>query len=165
MFFDIGGDASDDLHDGGEVGGSIGGGGCADGDEEDVGVLGGGGEVGGGGEAAVEDVSANDAVEAWFVDGGLAAVDGFEFGGVFVDADDGVSLVGEDCSGDEPDVAGAYDDDLEWGGGGFLAGRGLVLGWVLDAVEDFGADDAGSIEHRDVFGFGLTFRHFKHLKQ
>jgi hypothetical protein len=109
------GDRAGDLFDVAEVGGAIGLGRGADGDEDRTGGGDGAGEVGREAEAAFAGVLADDLVEAGLVDGDLAAVEGVDLGDVDVDADHVVAEVGEAGAGDEADVARSDDCDLHLG--------------------------------------------------
>ena len=104
-----------DREDGGEVGGAVGGGRRADGDEDDLGAADRAGDVGGEREAAGLGVLGDQRVEPGLVDGDLAALEARDLARVDVDAVHVVAEVGEPRARDEADVARTHDSKLHGG--------------------------------------------------
>ncbi|CAO4144681.1 hypothetical protein LPLAFNJD_LOCUS1752 [Methylorubrum aminovorans] len=80
-------------------------------DEHGLGLRHGGSEVCRESEASGADVLGDEGVEAGFVDGHAALVEGFDLVGILVDADDLVAEIGEAGARDEADIARANDRD------------------------------------------------------
>ena len=112
------GDGAGHFLDVAEVGRAVRLGRRADGDEDGPRRADGLGQVGGEAQPSFVDVLADDRVEPGLVDRDLPLAQGFDLPDVDVDADHVVAEVGQTGAGDETDVSGADDRDVQVGASG-----------------------------------------------
>jgi hypothetical protein len=84
----------------------------ADGNEDDLRAAHAARQVGRKGQPLLAAVAAHHLLEARLVDGNAPALQQPDLGGVLVDADDVVSVLGQTGAGDKADIAGANDCDF-----------------------------------------------------
>ena len=84
----------------------------ADGDEHDFRGAHGAAKVGVEGQTFFMLVAPDEFLEAWLVDRHPAADERLDLGFILVDADDGIAVLGETRTDDEPDIPSPDDGDF-----------------------------------------------------
>ena len=108
--------------------------GGADGDEDGIALAGGLGEVGGETDAGVA-VTLEELREVVLVDEGVAGLEGCDLVFVVIDADDGVTDLGEADGGDQADITRANNGDLN--GFAHVLRQMVLLQCNADSLVDF----------------------------